>query len=149
MWKTGIFRLEICLSFWKTLNAFITKFRCLWKDPKSSYQVREAFALFWNLIAPTLGHKSVESPRLTKIVKGIKFEEVWDELRSIKIFQRQSVTKYLRLTLVFMNNRVPWEKFNCYFFGTFLLVLAKFLFLQGRWALGYHSMKLRHFPNNF
>ena len=29
----------------------------------------------------------------------------------------QSVTKYLRLTLVFMKNRAPLEKFNCYFVG--------------------------------
>ena len=33
------------------------------------------------------------------------------------------------------------------FFGTFLLVLTKFLFWQGDWALGYHSMGFRHFPD--
>ena len=33
--------------------------------------------------------------------------------------------------------------------ATFLLVLAKFLFWQGPWILGYHSMKFRHFPNIF
>ena len=38
--------------------------------------------------------------RVTKIVKEIKFEGVWDELESKNGFQRQSVTKYLRLTLV-------------------------------------------------
>ena len=47
---------------------------------KSSYQVREAFAPFCNLIALTLGYNSVESFSLTKIVKEIKFEGVWDEL---------------------------------------------------------------------
>ena len=31
----------------------------------------------------------------------------------------QSVTKKLRLTLVFMKNRAPREKFNCYFSGRF------------------------------
>ena len=40
--------------------------------------------------------------RVTKIVKEIKFEGVWGELESNKGFKRQSVTKYLRLTLVFM-----------------------------------------------
>ena len=33
------------------------------------------------------------------------------------------------------------------FFGTFLLVLTTFLFWQAEWALGYHFLKLRHFPN--
>ena len=58
----------------------------------------------------------------------------------------QSVAKYLRLTLVFIKNRAPQEKFNCFFF-TFLVVLAKVLFWQGAWTLGYNSIKIRHFPN--
>ena len=33
------------------------------------------------------------------------------------------------------------------FFGTFLPVLAKFSFWRGEWALGYHFMVFRHFPN--
>ena len=41
---------------------------------------------------------------VTKIVKEINFEEVWDELESKKDFQRQSVTKYLRLTPFFKCN---------------------------------------------
>ena len=40
--------------------------------------------------------------RVTKIVKEIKFEGVLGELESKTAFQRQSVTKYLRLTLVFV-----------------------------------------------
>ena len=35
----------------------------------------------------------MECPRVTKIVKGIKFEGVWDKLESRKDTQRQSVTK--------------------------------------------------------
>ena len=31
------------------------------------------------------------------------------------------------------------------FFGTFLPVLTNFLFWQGKWTLGYHFMKFRHF----
>ena len=38
--------------------------------------------------------------RVTKIVKEIKFEEVWGEFEAKKCFQRHSFTKYFRLTLV-------------------------------------------------
>ena len=40
--------------------------------------------------------------RVTKIVKEIRFVGVWGELEAKKCFQRQSFTKYLRLTLVFV-----------------------------------------------
>ena len=33
------------------------------------------------------------------------------------------------------------------FFKSFLLALTKFSFWQEDWALGYHSMNFRHFPN--
>ena len=33
------------------------------------------------------------------------------------------------------------------FFATFLVVLTQYLFEQGDRALGYHSLKFRHFPN--
>ena len=39
--------------------------------------------------------------------------------RIVLKYKLQSVTKYLRLTLVFMDNRAPQEKFNCYFSGLF------------------------------
>ena len=39
---------------------------------------------------------------VTKIVKENKFEGAWGELKPKTGFQRQSVTKYLRLTLVFI-----------------------------------------------
>ena len=39
----------------QTWNAFNTKFQHQWKDHKSSYQVRQIFALSCNLIALTLG----------------------------------------------------------------------------------------------
>ena len=57
--------------------------------------------------------------RVTKIVKETKFEGVWDELESKKGFQRESVTKYLRLTLVFVWSSAPRERFNGYFLGRF------------------------------
>ena len=48
-------------------------------------------------------------------MKEIKFEVVWDESESKKCFQRQAVAKYLGLSLVFMRNNGPREKFNRYF----------------------------------
>ena len=44
-----------------------------------------------------------------------------------------------------MKNRAPREKFNCYFTGPFSSTRKSFISVGG-WALGYHSMKLRHFP---
>ena len=37
-------------------------------------------------------------------IKVIKFEEVWGQIKSKKNFPRQKLTKYLRLTTVFMGN---------------------------------------------
>ena len=48
-------------------------------------------------------------------MKEIKFEVVWHESESKKCFQRQAVGKYLGLSLVFMRNNGPREKYNCYF----------------------------------
>ena len=59
----------------------------------------------------------------------------------------QSVTKYLRLTLVFVWKSAPREKFNRYFSRLFLVVLTKFLFWQGGWELGHYSIRFTHFPN--
>ena len=65
-----------------------------------------------------------------------------------KCFQRQSFTKYFRLTIVFMRNSALREKFNFFFFfKSFLLVLTKFSIWHREWALGNDSMKFRHFPN--
>ena len=54
---------------------------------------------------------------------------------------------------IFENNssfHVKWRTMgNVYFlfFKSFLLVFTKFLFWQGHWALGYHSMGLRYFSD--
>ena len=50
--------------------------------------------------------------RITKTLKEIGFEEVGDESPEKNRFQRQSFTKYLRLTLVFMLNSVLRKKFS-------------------------------------
>ena len=80
---------------------------------------KRTFALFYNLIALTLGLNSAKGLTLSKIIEEINFQGVWDELGSRKVFQRQSVTKYLRLTLVSIKNRAPREKLSCYFSGLF------------------------------
>ena len=56
---------------------------------------------------------------VTKIVKKVKFEGVFGELEAKKCFRRQSFTKYLRLTLVFMGNRALRGKFNFCFSKAF------------------------------
>ena len=91
-----------------------------------SEKIREAaikqgigFSLFCSLIGLILGENGVESVRPSKILVEVKFEGVWDKLGSRKILQRETVTKYLRLTLVFMKNNTLLEKFNCYFSGLF------------------------------
>ena len=60
----------------------------------------------------------------------MKFEVVWDKVGSRKVFQRQSVTKYLRLTLVFMKNSTLREKFNC-FFPEYFASTGKIFLLPG------------------
>ena len=42
--------------------------------------------------------------RVNKIFKESKFKGVWGQLKSRKGFQRESLTKYVRITLVFMRN---------------------------------------------
>ena len=47
-----------------------------------------------------LGKNCVKNFRVTKIVKQIKFEEVWGNSEARNCFQKQSFTKYLRQTIV-------------------------------------------------
>ena len=57
---------------------------------------------FCNLIALVLGPNSVKSPGVIKIVKEVKTKGVRRDLESKKCFERQSLTKYVTLTVVFM-----------------------------------------------
>ena len=57
----------------------------------------------------------------------------------------RSVVGYLGLALVFGWGGAP-RGVGSLFFGTFVLVLAKLLFWQRAWGLGYHSMGFRQFP---
>ena len=88
----------------------------------------------------------VKGLRVTKNVKEIKFGEVWCEIEIKRSFQRQSFTKYLRLTLAFRWSSSLHEKFNL-FFKSFSLVLIKFWLWQEDWALGYHSVKFWDFSD--
>ena len=63
--------------------------------------------------------------RVPKIVKEITFEGTWGNLEVKSRFQSQSLTKYLRQTLVFMLNSTLQEKSNFYF-QKVLLVLKNF-----------------------
>ena len=69
--------------------------------------------------------------RGTKIVKEVKFEGVCGEFESKKGFQRQSFTKYSRLTLVFLWNSALSEKLNFYFSKGFASI-NKIFILGGR-----------------
>ena len=104
MIKGVIFRVEFTIDLdvlkqtWHYVN---TKIRSQWKNRKSRYQLGQIVVIFSYLIALILAWNSVKGFRVTKIVKDIKLEGVWCELESKIGFQRQPVTKYLRLTLVF------------------------------------------------
>ena len=69
-------------------------------DISESYPVKQAFSFFCNVIALTLGYNKVKGLRVTQILKKNNVGGFQDELESKKVFERQAVTKYLRLTLV-------------------------------------------------
>ena len=58
-----------------------------------SYPVREAFALFYNLIALSLGKNSVKSLRVKNILKGNNVGAIEDKLESKKVFPETSSYK--------------------------------------------------------
>ena len=53
----------------------------------------------------------------------------------------------LGLTVVFVWNGARREKFHFYFSRVFFIVLESFRFGGGGWAMGYHSVGFRHFPD--
>ena len=72
------------------------------KRSKKRLPNKANFSTFYNLIALILGSNCVIGLELPKTVKESKSERVRGELKAKKCLQRQSFTKYLRLTLVFM-----------------------------------------------
>ena len=55
-----------------------------------------------SLLTVPIAKNCVKYLRVTEIVKQIKFEGIWGELRAKSCFRRQAPTKYLRKTQVFM-----------------------------------------------
>ena len=68
--------------------------------------------------------KALELPKLSN---KLSLKESGGNLESKKSFQRQSVTKYLRLTLVFMWNSALWENLIANF-EDFFASIKKFHF---------------------
>ena len=64
-------------------------------------------------------------------MKGITSEAVRGELESRKGFQRQSIRKYLRLTLVFMRSGAHSGKNVISVFQEFLPIIGKMFILAG------------------
>ena len=69
--------------------------------------------------------------RIIENAKEIKIKGVLGELESKKGFQRETVTKRLKLTLVFMRSSTLQEKFNSVFQELFASI-NKFFNLVGR-----------------
>ena len=69
--------------------------------------------------------------------------------RVLELFVNQQwFTKYLRLYFFNSSFHAKWHttgKVQFLFLKSFFLMLTKFLFWQGDWALGYYSMKFKIF----
>ena len=83
--------------------------------------------------------------RFTEILKEIRLEGVRGELESKKSFQRQSFTRYLRLTLVFVADSALREKFYICFQELFACINK--ILLRGDWNSSYSSSGSSHFPD--
>ena len=96
-----IFLKNVLYQTWK---AFKAKFGPQWKDRESKYQVRQILTLFCELVAKVKTMSEVL--QLQKSWNKSNLKESGDGVGAGNCFQRQSFTKYLRQTLVFM------EKFS-------------------------------------
>ena len=54
------------------------------KRSEKQFPSKANFSIFWNLIALNFGKNCVKGLIVTKIVKEIKFEGVWDKLKGKK-----------------------------------------------------------------
>ena len=75
-----ILRAEFSLTFWNISNFKLEMLLIPNFEVSESYQLREDFSLFCNLIALYLVWNSVKNFRVTKIVKEVKFGGVWHDL---------------------------------------------------------------------
>ena len=78
---------------------------------------------------------------LQNLSKKIKFEGVWGEFESKKLFAETTIHKIFETNSSFHVKQRTTGKVQFVFFSSFLLVLTKFLFWEEGWALGYNSMK--------
>ena len=85
--------------------------------------------------------------RVTKVVKEIKFERVLWELRSKKGFPETISHKKFETNASSPVKELTTGKVWFPFFGRFLLESTKFPIFLRNLALGYPSMKFRHFTN--
>ena len=74
----------------------------------------------------------MKGSKVTKIIEEVKFEGVLKKLETKKQYlQRQSQTKYCRLTLVFIRNSTLREKFNFFFQEFFASIDKNFILSRG------------------
>ena len=78
--------------------------------------------------------------KIIKILSEIKFEGALNELEAENCFQTQSITPYLKLTLVFLSNNGIREKFLPFNF---------ILFCQEDLIVGYHFVNFWDFSDIF
>ena len=110
-------------------------------------------AIVWRYYANSISYiSSIKQPGYhAAVTSGESYSVKWKKVEQLLCLESpQSWAKYLRQTLVFMWNSALREKFNFYFFRSFLLVLTKFSFWKNDWALGYNSIKFWNysdFPN--
>ena len=116
------------------------------KRSKQQFTSKTIFSTFCNLIALIIDWNCVKGLRVTKIVKQIKFKAVWGKLGRKVCFQRQSLRKYLRQTLVFMRNSALRES-PISIFHEFLASIESIFILAERLGLVYNSSKFWYFPD--
>ena len=81
-------------------------------------------------------------------MNGFEIEKTKEQKCSSKLVQDATIIhKIFETYSSFHEKQCTPGKVNFYFSRIFLTLLTKFLYLQEEWALGYHSMKLRHFSD--
>ena len=89
---------------------FLTKRQ--WEGWKSSSSSTTFSTYICKISCSNVTLKLGQSLSVTKIFKQIKLEGVWGNLEARTFIQRQSLIKYLRRTLLFMQNSALRQMFN-------------------------------------
>ena len=105
------------------------------------------------LYVPVVTLSAKEKQKLSTILsKGFERSVYWNKYKT-KSDNKDTVNesaithKISETNSSFHVKKRTTGKVSFLFSKSFLPVLTKLLFWQGDWALGYHSMKFRHFPN--